>query len=144
MTKTTMLRMSAALAAAMGAATSAWAMTDATLPPEQTQGAVTFMSGGIDRSQHLAMKHAASRYALELDFLHPGKAYAASLAYVPVTIKDRTGKVVFDGASDGPVMLLRLPAGRYTITARNVDKTETARVSVERGKHQTLAFDWKG
>jgi hypothetical protein len=144
MRKATILRFTVSLAAALGAATGAWAIPNATLPPEQTQGAVTYMSGGIGRSQQLAMKRAASRYALELEFLHTGKAYDGSLAYVPVTIKDRTGKVVFDAASDGPVMLLKLPAGRYTIIARNADKTDTARVSIEHGKHQTLAFDWKG
>ena len=101
------------------------------------------MSGGIDRHQALAMKLAASRYSLQLDFLLPGKAYGV-LAYIPVTIKDAAGHIVLDRASDGPLMLVQLPEGRYTVTAKNAGKTETIGLSIVRGQHRTVAFDWKG
>ena len=37
---------------------------------------------------------------------------------MPVQVTDASGKVVFDGVSEGPLLLLRLPKGRYTVTTR--------------------------
>ena len=89
------------------------------------------------------MQHAASKYSLELEFLLPGKAYEVP-AYVPVTVKDAAGNLILDRTSDGPLMLVQLPDGRYTITAQNSGKTETVNVSLAPGQHKILAFDWKG
>ena len=32
-------------------------------------------------------------------------------------IKDKSGKTVLDTVSDGPIMLTKLPAGQYSVTA---------------------------
>jgi len=101
------------------------------------------MSGGIDKAQAAAMNRAAPSYSLELEFLLPGKAYGVP-AYIPVTIKDSAGNIMLDRASDGPLMLVQLPEGRYSVTAQNAGKTETVDVNVVPGQHKTLAFDWKG
>jgi hypothetical protein len=132
-----------AMAAALCMVTNAWAAMDADLPPEQTQGKVTYLSGGIGLDQQAAMKQAANEYPLELEFLESGGPYAVFAADVQVTITDRTGKVVLDARSNGPFMLARLPDGQYTISAENTGRVETRRVIVERGKHRTVVFEWK-
>ena len=136
-----------AMAAALGMAATGWAAMDADLPPEQTQGKVTFLSGGIGSDQQAAMKRVASEYPLELDFLESGDAHATSRAAfaagVQVTITDRTGQVVLDARSDGPFLLATLPDGSYTIRAENAGKIETRQVMVERCKHRTVVFEWK-
>jgi len=132
-----------AMAAALCMVTNAWAAMDADLPPEQTQGKVTYLSGGIGLDQQAAMKQAASEYPLELEFLESGGPHAVFAAGVQVTITDRTGKVVLDARSNGPFMLARLPDGQYTISAENTGRVETRRVIVERGKHRTVVFEWK-
>lgn len=124
--------MLASLAAALWTASSAWAATNPNLPPEESEGAIAYMSGGIDRDQASAMRHAASKYSLELEFLLPGKAYQVP-AYVPVTIKDAAGNLILDRASDGPLMLIQLPDGRYTVTAQNLGKSKTVDVSLASG-----------
>lgn len=133
--------MIASLAAALWTASNTWAAINPNLPPEESEGAIAYMSGGIDRDQASAMQHAASEYSLELEFLL-GKAHEVP-AYVPVTIKDMAGNLILDRASDGPLMLVQLPDGRYTVTAQNSGKTETVDVNLAPGQHKTLAFDWK-
>ncbi len=136
------LRAAGALALVLMAAIPAWATTNPDLPPKLTRGQVTYMTGGISREQQSAMKQAASRYSLELHFLVSGPAYVVP-AYVPVTIEDRAGNVIFDASAYGPLMLAKLPDGRYTVSAQYAGKTETLDVRIRRGKRETLAFDWK-
>ena len=131
------------LAAALCAATGAWAATSASLPPEQTSGPVTYLSGGVGEDQQAAMQQAATKYPLELWFTQGAKAAEVFMANVPVTIKDRTGKVILDARSDGPLMLAKLPDGRYTITAQHSGKTERRKVKIEHGRQETVVFNWK-
>ena len=139
------LRLASALGLAAVAALPARAMTNPELnpelPPTLKSGAVTYMSGGISRDQQSAMERVASGYPLELHFLASGPAYGPS--YVPVKIRDRTGKVVLDARSNGPLMLADVPDGHYTVSARHAGKTERLDVNVEHGKHEMLAFDWR-
>jgi hypothetical protein len=132
----------AALAAALCAATGALAATAADLPPAQTSGQVTYLSGGVGKDQQAAIKHEASNYPLEMKFLRTGKGPAEYLTAIPVTIKDQTGKVVLDTRSDGPLMLAKLPDGKYTITAEEAGKSELRHVTVAQGKHRTVVFRW--
>ena len=136
--------MTASLVAACSTASSSWAAIDPNLPPEQSEGAIAYLSGGLDKDQALAIERAAPGYSLELDFRLPGKAYGGPPAYVPVTIKDLDGHLILDRASDGPLMLVQLPDGRYKITAKSEGKSETVDVNIAPGVHQRLAFAWKG
>lgn len=131
-----------ALSLALISAPAAYANTNPDLlPPVLKSGSVTYMSGGISREQKFAMERDSSRYPLELHFLAEGPAYA--LVYVPVTIRDSSGRVVLDASSDGPLMLADLPDGRYTVSAWYKGQEEKLQVDVRHGQQQTLAFDWK-
>ncbi len=134
-------RMTICLVAAMCATTCARAATTS-LPPEQSQGAVIYMSGGIDRDQESAMRRAAVEYSLELEFSWKGELSKVPIAYVPVTIRDQTGKIVLDRASDGPLLLVRLPDGRYTITAQKAGEAEVREVTVVDGHPDKVTFTW--
>jgi len=131
------------LALGLVATTQVRAAPDPDLPPIITRGAITYMSGGISPEQESAMQHEATAYSLELRFLESGRAYGAP-AYVPVKIRNRSGEVVLDSSSDGPLMLAKLPDGQYTVSARYGGKTEVLPVNVKHGDHRTLVFDWKG
>jgi len=94
------------------------AATMSNLPPEATQGAVTYRSGGVGESEAMAMKHAQASYPLSLEFVqraHPRDEY---LAYADVTIKDGAGHTMLDAIAQGPYLLARLPDGKYTVMAR--------------------------
>jgi hypothetical protein len=119
------------------------AATMSSLPPEQKQGPTAFMSGGAGADQRAAMKHAASGYPLELEFVHGIKRAREYLSGVHVDIKGANGQTALKTVSDGPLLLAKLPTGRYSVSATNAGHTETKNVTIADGKHQRLLFDWK-
>ena len=120
----------------------AWSATETDLPPVQTQGEVTYLSGGIGGDQQAAMRRAAALFPLELQFVETRDAQSVYTAGVEIRIRDRTGKFFLEARSDGKVMLARLPQGQYTITADNSGRVETREVTVETGKHKAVMFQW--
>jgi hypothetical protein len=116
---------------------------DTRLPAERHDGELAYVTGGVGRDEALAMEHAAKKYPLELVFVARDGKRDDYLADVPVTIKDHKGNVVFEGSSDGPYFLARLPAGRYVITSREGERSFTRRATVDEGKTQRIVFEWK-
>ncbi|HEX7271119.1 MAG TPA: carboxypeptidase regulatory-like domain-containing protein [Casimicrobiaceae bacterium] len=133
----------ASVAAAICTASVAQGAAETELPPEQSRGQVTFMSGGVGTDQQAAMKQVAEGYPLELQFIETLQGRSVFTAGVEVTIRDRAGSVVLDVRSDGPLLLAKLPPGRYTISADNVGKIETREVIIQPGAHRTVVFEWR-
>ncbi|MBK7663329.1 MAG: carboxypeptidase regulatory-like domain-containing protein [Sterolibacteriaceae bacterium] len=128
-------------AAAFGAALPLYAAGDP-LPPEHTQGAVHYRSGGIGEVESTAMKAVANRYPLEVLFAERDESGTAAYeAGAGIAIRDASGKEVLGTVSEGPFLLVRLPAGRYTLTAsRNGDaKTRTVTLGP---RHVRVVFEW--
>lgn len=104
------------LVGAMFGAASAMAQTDAT-PGEPTvlkQNGIAYVSGGIGEDEVAAMKKMAAQYSLRVMVAGQGGEY---LSDVDVTIASAAGKQVFSARTDGPILLVRLPAGRYRVSA---------------------------
>lgn len=104
------------MAGAMLCAASAFAQTDAT-PAEPTvlkQNGITYVSGGIGEDEVAAMKKMAAQYSLRVIVAGQSGEY---LSDVDVTIASAAGKQVFSARTDGPILLVRLPAGRYRVSA---------------------------
>ena len=112
----------------------------AALPPAKTEHGVTYLSGGVGADEAAAMKAEAKHYPLSLVF-SAGK-YGEYLAGVPVTIKDHAGKVVLNAASDGPIMLVKLPPGRYRIAATRRGNALHESVAVKAKRDTAVAFHW--
>jgi hypothetical protein len=64
------------------------------------------------------------------------------LGHMPVTITDAGGKVVFDGVSEGPILLARLPRGSYTVTTRWDAWTLSRPITIGE-ERERVVFDWK-
>ena len=96
-------------------------------PTTQTAGAVQYRCGGIGVDESSAMRAAMKDYPLALLFAAPGGDYLADI------------QVQISGANDasftagGPVCLLKLPEGRYTVKATTKDGRDKSQ-SVEVGK----------
>lgn len=131
-----------AVAAVVGAGLSfatALFAADASFEP-QTQGSVSFVSGGVGLDESERMKQLASQYPLELLFVSKGNPNQY-LNDVKVQIKDSAGKVVLDTTSRGPFLLAKLAPGRYTISAES--EAGAKRQSVQVGtKKQRVMFMW--
>jgi len=82
------------------------------LPQTQTQGDVSFVTGGVGLDESTALRRAQSHWPLSLRFTGPASEYVAD---VHVQIVDAKGATVLDTMSKGPYMLVRLRPGRYTV-----------------------------
>src|SRR5262249_49868904 len=118
------------------------AATPGRLPPEQTQGAVAYVSGGIGQDEAQAFEAAAAQYPLALEFAIKHTPRAEYTAYVHVVVTDTQGKRVLDTTTDGPFLLAKLPAGRYTVTAERHQQTLTRTVHVATHKPTHVMFLW--
>jgi hypothetical protein len=115
-----------------------------TLPPTQTQGDIAWISGGIGMSQAKAFEQAEHNYPLTLEFLlkpEHRRAPAEFTAAIPTTITDSHGNKVLSATAQGPFMLLRLPAGRYTVVAEHRGRKLVRHVVVGHGHHRVV-FEW--
>lgn len=123
------------------------AMAD-TMPESRTQGTIQYVSGGIGKDESDAMKQAGADYPLLLEFAstakgaQDGNGKGEFVADVDVAIRDASGKEVLHTQVDGPLLLVRVPPGRYALTAEwhGVRKQGTADIGPGSHKHVVMAW----
>jgi hypothetical protein len=130
----------AAGALAAGLALPALAMTQVSIPQPRIDNGITYLSGGIGHEEALAMKAEARNYPLSMVFSE-GK-HGEYLAAVNVTIRSSLGRPLLTTVSEGPIMLLKLPAGEYKIAATINGKTLRRSVIVGKRGDMSLSFNW--
>ena len=109
------------------------------LPAPKRLGNTTYLSGGLTQDEAQAMQSVAPQYNLRAVFIaHTGQY----LADVPVSIKNAHGEVVFDGISEGPMLWLGVPPGRYVITAQYSGKPLAQQVEVGSLMRSPVYFRW--
>ena len=113
------------------------------LPAEHRVSAITYLSGGIKQPEAEAIKHVARYYPLELQFLRKAKPTDEYLANVKVRIKDQHDKMVLNITSDGPFLLAKLPAGKYTVSAERDHDLKVREVQIVAAEHRRLVFEWQ-
>jgi hypothetical protein len=132
-----------ALAVAGLAAVALPAMAAASMPTEEHQGSVGFITGGVGESQAKMFKRQLTKHPLAIELLqHAGKAEEFT-ADATVKITDQQGHTVLDAKADGPFMLVDLAPGRYSIqaTLKN-DTLKKHAVVVARNKTARATFEF--
>ena len=129
-------------AIALGLALPAWAGTamSYTLPQTKTENGISYMSGGVGKPEAKAMEEEARHYPLSMVF--SAAKDNEFLANVHVSIKNQSSKEVLSAVSDGPIMLVKLPAGKYTIAAAAHGKTLHRTVQVPSKGDRQISFHW--
>lgn len=115
-------------------------MTQSALPQAKTENGISYMSGGVGEAESSAMKKEARHYPLSMVF--SAKKDNEYLADVHVHIKDKAGKEVLSTVSDGPIMLVKLPAGKYRVAAEVKGKTLHRAVRISAKGEEQLNFHW--
>ena len=100
------------------------------IPPLQTQGVARYACGGVGEPSSGAMLAARKDYPLSLLFATVSGEYMAS---VTVTIKDAKGASVLKVPTTGPICLIKLPDGNYSIDAQAMGKTKSQAVTIGGG-----------
>jgi hypothetical protein len=122
----------------MSAVLPAHAQEAATLEPKAQNG-VSYISGGVGKDE-AELTHSISRfgYNVQLVFAEQSGAY---LADVRVRIADPKGAVVLDTVAEGPMLLAKLPPGRYRVSAEANGQMRTADISTATGaRRATLVW----
>ena len=118
-----------ALVAALSLAAVVAAHGQAALPQPQTFGDVSYLNGGAGDEEVQFIKRSMKDYTLALAFSHAGAPRAEYVATMAITIKDAKGATVLESPSVGPYLLVKLPAGRYTVVATYHDVTQSRPVT---------------
>jgi len=133
-----------ALGASVLAAVSAGgSVAHAELPAAQTQGVVSWVSGGIGEGAAAEFKAAQAQYPLSIEMSRTATPKNEYVSDAVVKITDAKGTTVLDAKSDGPFMLLKLPPGTYRIEATLDGKTAKSgalKVGSKGSTHASLVF----
>lgn len=105
----------------------------------QTQGEVTFVSGGVGGEEQNAMRAIQSNYNLNLLFSVQGTG--EYLSDVKVTITDTRGNVFLETVAEGPKLFANLKAGRYIVTAEQNGRVQHKTATVS-NRRTSLSFTW--
>jgi hypothetical protein len=115
----------------------------ANLPPEQHEGSVGYITGGIGKTEAKLFEREMPKHPLAIELLeHSGKAEEFT-ADATVKILDRHGHTVLDAKAGGPYLLVDLPPGRYSIAATlNNDTLKKSAVFVSHGNLARATFEF--
>jgi hypothetical protein len=118
-------------------------VSGARLPATHQQGKVSYVSGGIGKEETKVMRRAEPRYPLTLEFAQYARPHDEYLADIKVNVTDKSGKLVLQTTSDGPILLTKLPSGHYKVSAEN-DKgqTITKQVVVDKAQPERVVLVW--
>jgi|KBSSwiStaDraftv2_1062776.scaffolds.fasta_scaffold23837_2 hypothetical protein len=113
----------------------------------QSNGAVEYRSGGIGKEEADALKQQSADYALTLEFATSRSAEGdtspgAYIADVRVDIRDAQGRPIVDTTSTGPLLLVRLPPGDYTVVADWNGVRKQHSVDLPEGARRHVVFMW--
>lgn len=90
---------------------------------------VPIYSGGVgEEMDHI--REVEHQYDLKVMFTEASGAYLADL---PVTIKDKQGKTIVSTVTNGPILLVNLPTGNYTVSAADGSVTKDQKVALTSG-----------
>jgi hypothetical protein len=132
-------RLAVSLALGVAVAGSAAA---ATSPASAAQPQVSFLNGGIGKGQADSMREMSAQYPVRMTFSEHNQGLDEFVADVHLRVMDRSGRTVLDLPSQGPIFLLRLPQGTYSVEAERHGEVKTQRFDVVAGRHENLVFSW--
>ncbi|MBS0327028.1 MAG: carboxypeptidase regulatory-like domain-containing protein [Proteobacteria bacterium] len=111
-------------------------------PKAVTHGDATWVNGGVGKLEAEAMRHMASRYPVSMTFAKHNQGANEFVAGVKLRITDGSGKQVMDLGDSGPMLLLKVPDGKYTVRAEYEGHVKTQSLDVTAGHHEKLGFLW--
>ncbi|MDG0025396.1 carboxypeptidase regulatory-like domain-containing protein [Trinickia sp. Y13] len=115
----------AAIASCIGLA-SPRAFAQAASAPVAMQG-VTYLTGGIGEDDVKQLRAAAAKYDLRVTFASKTGAY---LSDIDVSISTESKREVLSIRTEGPLLFVNVPPGRYLLAANYAGKAQTKHVTV--------------
>jgi len=111
------------------------------LRPQEYRG-IRYLSGGVGSAERAWVESQLSGYRLRVDCARGSGEY---LGAVWIEILDAQGVNVFQAHTDGPVLLVQLDPGAYTVRALHGDVLRQQRVTLRPGadaRSQRTVLTW--
>jgi len=105
----------------------------------QSQGGVSFVSGGVGDEERQALQAMSKRFDLKLTMALTDGTFISD---VGVRILDAHGKAVLDTTSNGPLLYAQLAPGTYTVKCVLNGKQIERAVRIGTDTQQHLVFTW--
>lgn len=115
----------------------------AQLPKVQTQGDISYVSGGIGEDESRAMKRELKSWPLYIEFSEYFDNQDLWVAQVYLRILDLKGKTLFDTTVDGPMFLGKLPPGNYELLATYQGVTQSRKILIVDGETLHVSMNWR-
>lgn len=104
-----------------------------------SRNGVTLVSGGIGVESQQRLNALEPQFNLKLVFALVEGNYVSD---VGVTVSNGAGKVLVEHVADGPFLLMKLPAGRYSLAAEYGGQRRQLQVTVRDGRLHTEYVRW--
>lgn len=98
-----------------------------------------YVTGGIGSEAVDRLKSMEGDFDLKLVFANTAGAY---LSDVKVTIVDASGRVVLNATSEGPILMAKLPPGRYRVDASFNGHAQSRKITAVARKLVTVGIQW--
>jgi len=121
---------------------SSLSLAQADIPEAKVSQGIEYISGGIGSEESDAMLALGKKWPLTLEFSQDHPQRPLWVADVTVKILDQKKKLVFEALSDGPIMLLKMTAGKYDAEYTFEGKVLKRSLVVEEGKFQKQSIVW--
>jgi hypothetical protein len=109
-------------------------------PQVKNSNNIAYVSGGFGADERANLRAMSKTDNLELSFALQNKDY---LGGAEVLIKNDKGEEILKTVSDGPLFFTKLPAGKYTIQATAMGRTEEQVANVPAKGQERIYFAWK-
>lgn len=116
----------------------------APMPKIQQYGSTQYISGGFGVDECKALQTDACNWPLQVMFseVPRGKTIGAWVSDVDIKITNKDGNAVLSTVTEGPILLVKLPSGTYTLTANYLGKLATRNFTIQEGRSQTVSVYW--
>jgi hypothetical protein len=130
----------ACIAAALPRADAATAYPSPVAAPATAGAEPAYLNGGVGKDDAARMHAEAKGYTLQAEFSQ--RRDDEFVAGADMTITDVHGKTVLHVPDAGPITLVKLAPGAYTVAARFGGQTETRSAKIEPQGTARLYFHW--
>jgi hypothetical protein len=108
-------------------------------PAAKPAAGLVHLSGGVGKESREELARRAGEFNVKLVFTNRSGSYVAN---VSVTVRDASGRVLGRLDADGPWLLLKLPAGDYSVAARFAGATIEERFAAPARGQRVVHLRW--
>ena len=139
MSMSSCLRMAAVF---LFAATASAAALGRAAPGSLRASGIDYLNGGIGSEEADRMRQMSAEYPVQMTFAERNQGTDEFVADVHLRVVDGRGVTLVDLPDQGPIFLLQVPPGDYTVEAEHQGQVKTRRFDVAPGRHDRLGFEW--